>query len=99
MQEKLFKTQNTQKNKKLVQEIHFGLLNLRKDYHNTPDENVMEEKLNEIRSAVGRILKHNENHNREGQGLKMLTLQQMLSRLPISLTQLKAGNNSEKLKK
>ena len=30
-------------------------------------------------------------------GLKILTLQQMLSRLPISLAQLKAGNNSEKL--
>ena len=35
----------------------------------------------------------------EGQGLKILTPEQMLSRLPISLAQLKAGNNSEKLKK
>ena len=34
----------------------------------------------------------------KGQGLKMLIPNQMLSRLPISLTQLKAGNNSEKLK-
>ena len=34
----------------------------------------------------------------KGQGLKMLTPQQMLSRLPISLAQLKAGNNSGKLK-
>ena len=33
-----------------------------------------------------------------GQGLKLLTPSQMLSRLPISLAQLKAGNNSEKLK-
>ena len=33
-----------------------------------------------------------------GQGLKMLTPDQMLSRLPITLAQLKAGNNSEKLK-
>ena len=33
-----------------------------------------------------------------GQGLKILTLDQMLSRLPISLAQLKAGNNSEKVK-
>ena len=31
-------------------------------------------------------------------GLKILTPYQMLSRLPISLAQLKAGNNSEKLK-
>ena len=36
--------------------------------------------------------------NRTGQGLKMLTPDQMLSRLLISLAQLKAGNNSEKLK-
>ena len=34
----------------------------------------------------------------EGQGLKILTPNQMLSRLPISLAQLKVGNNSEKLK-
>ena len=34
----------------------------------------------------------------QGQGLKILTPNQMLSRLPISLAQLKAGINSEKLK-
>ena len=34
----------------------------------------------------------------EGQGIKILTPNQMLSRLPITLAQLKAGNNSEKLK-
>ena len=31
-------------------------------------------------------------------GLKILTPNQMLSRLPINLAQLKAGNNSEKIK-
>ena len=34
----------------------------------------------------------------QGLGLKILTPNQMLSRLPITLAQLKAGNNSEKLK-
>ena len=34
----------------------------------------------------------------EGKGLKILTPNQMLSRLPITLAQLKAGNTSEKLK-
>ena len=34
----------------------------------------------------------------KGQGLKILTPNQRLSRLPITLAQLKAGNNSEKLK-
>ena len=36
--------------------------------------------------------------NQRGGGLKILTPNQMLSRLPISLAQLKGGNNSEKLK-
>ena len=34
--------------------------------------------------------------NEREQGLKILTPQQMLSRLPISLAHLKAGNNSQK---
>ena len=33
---------------------------------------------------------------RKGEGLKILTQNQMISRLPISLVQLKAGNSSEK---
>ena len=33
-----------------------------------------------------------------GQGLKILTPQQMITRLPILLAQLKAGNNSQKRK-
>ena len=32
-----------------------------------------------------------------GKGLKILTLKQMLQRLPIALAQVKAGNNSENL--
>ena len=34
----------------------------------------------------------------KGQGLKIFTLKQMITRLPILLAQLKTGNNSEKLK-
>ena len=36
--------------------------------------------------------------NKQGKGLEILTPNQMLSRLPISLAQLKEGNNSEELK-
>ena len=36
--------------------------------------------------------------DQSGQCLKVLTPNHMLSRFPISLAQLKAGNNSEKLK-
>ena len=46
---------------------------------------------------VQEILEFNR-QNQEGQRLNIITLQQMPSRLPISLAQLKAGNNSEKLK-
>ena len=38
------------------------------------------------------------NKSSSGKGLKILTLSQILSRLPVSLAQLKSGNNSEKLK-
>ena len=43
------------------------------------------------------ILKFNE-QNQQRKGIKILTPNQMFSRLPISLAQLQAGNNSEKLK-
>ena len=36
--------------------------------------------------------------SKKGEGLKILTNQQMLNRLPILLTQIQAGNNSIKLK-
>ena len=55
------------------------------------------EKPNEIMDVVEKILEFNK-QNQEGHGLKILTPDKMLSRLPITLAQLKAGNNSEKLK-
>ena len=36
--------------------------------------------------------------NKERKGLKILSKQQMLSRLPVLLAQIQAGNNSKKLK-
>ena len=39
-----------------------------------------------------------ERRNQKGQGLKILTPDQMLGRLPITLAELKAGNNSQKLR-
>ena len=47
-----------------------------------------------IRSEA--IYKSKQNET-EGKGLKILTPKQMLQRLPISLAQVKAGNNSESL--
>ena len=55
------------------------------------------EKPNEIVDIARRITDFN-NKNQEGQGLKILTPEQILSRLPITLAQLKAGNNLQELK-
>ena len=54
----------------------------------------------EIVNIVEKILEFNEQKQKkiEGKGSKILTPSQMLSRLSISLAQLKAGNNSKKLK-
>ena len=49
-----------------------------------------------MQEIVERILEFNQ-LNQSRQGLKILTPNQILSRLPIFLAQLKAGNNSEKL--
>ena len=55
------------------------------------DENKTEQQ-NEIVDIVEKILEFG-NQNQEGNGLKILTPYQMISRLPISLAQLKAENN------
>ena len=51
---------------------------------------------NEIVDIVEKILQFNK-QNQLGGGLKILTPDQMLCRLPITLAQLKAGDNSQKL--
>ena len=52
------------------------------------------QKMLKIFNYLGEIF----NGSTGGKGLKMLTPDQMLNRPPITLAQLKAGNNSEKLK-
>ena len=56
------------------------------------------EKPDKIVEIVEDILKFNEQQQQSGKGLKILTPNQMLNRLPIALAQLKAGNSSNKLK-
>ena len=43
-------------------------------------------------------LKSGSDRSKKGEGLKILTIKQMLNRLPILLAQIEAGNNSIKLK-
>ena len=58
---------------------------------------IKNEKPNKIVDTVEKILDFNKRYQ-EREGLKIITPDQMLSILPISLAQLKAENNSEKLK-
>ena len=62
-----------------------------------PEEARKLEKPDKTVKLVEEILSFNK-QKQEGEGVKILTPSQMLSRLPISLAQLQAGNNSEKLK-
>ena len=55
------------------------------------------EKPDKILKIVESILKFSK-QTQQGKGIKILTPSQMLSRLSITLAQLKVGNNSEKLK-
>ena len=61
------------------------------------DKKTITEENEKIINIVERILYFNQ-LEQQGLGLKILTQNQMLNRLPISLAQLKAGNISEKLK-
>ena len=56
------------------------------------------EENSKIISIAERILYLNQLEKQKGKSLKLLTPNQMLSKLPITLAQLSAGNNSEKLK-
>ena len=84
------------KNKILLSITKSGLGDLKNEIKKMTEDEIKTEKPNEIVDIVEKILEFNE--QQEGKGLKILTPSQMLSRLPISLAQLKAGNNSEKLK-
>ena len=62
-------------------------------------ENVYKNEGKKILRIINKIFDFNFSEQKQkGQGIKILILNQMLSRLPIYLAQLKAGNNSEKLK-
>ena len=75
--------------------IKSGLSDLKEKIGDMSEEEKEIENPNEIGDIVKKILEFN---RQQGQGLKILTPNQMLCRLPISIAQLKAGNNSEKLK-
>ena len=91
------KTNDKEKNNELVSLINSGLKDLKEEFKKMSEEEIELEDPESILEVVEKILKFNE-QNQQGQGIKILTPNQVLNRLPISLAQLQAGNNSEKLK-
>ena len=73
------------------------LTDLRDEIKKTPEAEKRIEQPDRVVDIFEEILDFNR-QNQEGKGLKLLTLEKMLSRLPITLAQLKAGNTLEKLK-
>ena len=88
---------NTSQNNELVSLINSELKDLKEKIKEMSEEEIKIEKPDKIIKIVEKILRFNK-QNQEGKGIKILTPNQMLSRLPISLAQLQAGNSSEKLK-
>ena len=98
MYKNLNKAIGSEQNKAKVNAIKDRLANLMEAIKSRPTSNAKKiRNRNNMLEIVKRILEFNQ-LNQSGQGLKILTPNQMLSRLPISLAQLNAGNNSEKLK-
>ena len=84
--------------KNMIKSISKTQNKMKKVNKNVPENKTFKIEENEkIIDIVERILELN-SEKQLGLGLKILTPNQMLSRLPITLAQLKAGNNSEKLK-
>ena len=97
MVKQLYVTKNRKKSNGLVNVIKSGLSDLKDENKNMSENQKEFEKPDKTLKSVEEILDFNNKQNQIGEGLKTLTPNQMVSRLPISLAQLKAGNNSEKL--
>ena len=93
----LNKTNDKEKNNELVKVIISGLKDLKEEIKNVSKKEIKIKNPESMVEIVEMILKLNK-QNQQGQGIKILTPNQMLNRLPIALAQLQAGNNSNKLK-
>ena len=94
----LYETKKKNNNYKLVSVIKSGLSDLKDEIKEMSKEEIENKKADKILKNIEEILHFNQLEQQKGEGFKILTPNQMLSRLPITLAQLKAGNNSEKLK-
>ena len=79
-------TKDKEKNSKLVNMFNSALKDLKKEIEKMSKKQKKIEKPNNIVKVVERILELNK-QNQQGKGLKILTPNQILSRLPIALAQ------------
>ena len=93
----VYNMNNKNKNSHLINMIKSGLSDLKKEIEKMGEDEKRIEELDKMVNIVVKIILFNI-QNQQGQGLKILTPDQMLKRLPISLAQVKAENNSENLK-
>ena len=84
--------------KEIINAFNKGIFSYTDGFHAKKEEDTDEEMDTTIMPELESEESAAERRNQQGKGIKILTPNQMLSRLPISLAQLKAGNNSEKLK-
>ena len=94
----LNETENSEENKVLVNILENRLTNLIKEIKSNPTSDTKKFKNRNNMLENVQLIRYFNQQNQSEKGLKLLTPNQMLSRLPISLAQLKEGNNSEKLK-
>ena len=96
---KLYETEHKNKNNELADEIKNRWSNLKDEIKKMSEDEKEVEQSDKILKIVKEVLDFNKKiQKQQGLGLKILTPNQMLARLPIALAQLKVGNNSEKLK-
>ena len=96
----------------LIIHLTIGLKRLENDIKNMSQNEIENKRLNCLKDLVRKILDANQKlddmppleteeeaaQRQKGQGLEIMTPKQMITRLPILLAQLKAGNNSQTLK-
>ena len=91
----LFCRKDKNKNNNLVDAIKSELSVLREEIEEMSENEIEIEKPDKTVDIIEKILEFNRQNNRTR--IKMLTPEQMLSRLPITLAQLKSENNTENL--
>ena len=89
MEKTLFEIKDKKKNIDFVEEVKNRWSKLKDSTKKAPREE-------QILEIVKDILNFNKQNQQKGQGIKILTPNQMFNRLPIALAQLQEGNNSNK---